>query len=129
MTTDNSAGMVVAKDVMQYVNDKQLFMSEVHRVLAPGGILISETPSTDCRGAFQDPAASSFWNENSFWYCTRPEYAYKVKNKRMFRECKLTTQCRDEFAKDNRMPYVIAHLEKIEGIASLRSQLQGKKLT
>ena len=28
------------------------------------------TPSTDGRGAFQDPTHVSFYNENSFWYFT-----------------------------------------------------------
>ena len=40
-----------------------------------GGWFLALTPSTDCRGAFQDPANLSFWNSNSFWYYTRPEQA------------------------------------------------------
>ena len=68
---DNSVGLVIADDVLQRVADVRLLMSEIHRVLAPGGMLISRTPSTDGRGAFQDPTHVSFWNENSFWYYTR----------------------------------------------------------
>jgi O-antigen biosynthesis protein len=37
--------------------------------LVPGGWLLAATPSTDVRGAFQDPTNCSFWNvPNSFWY-------------------------------------------------------------
>ncbi|MBS4095490.1 MAG: glycosyltransferase [Sulfuricella sp.] len=50
-------------------------MNEIYRVLVPGGWLISRTPSTEGRGAFQDPSHASFWNPNSFWYYTRREQA------------------------------------------------------
>jgi SAM-dependent methyltransferase len=50
-------------------------MNELYRVLTPGGWLVSRTPSTDGRGAFQDPTHTSFWNPNSFWYYTRREQA------------------------------------------------------
>lgn len=53
-------------------------MNEIWRVLAPGGWLLSRTPSTDGRGAFQDPTHVSFWNPNSFWYYTRREQARYV---------------------------------------------------
>jgi SAM-dependent methyltransferase len=53
-------------------------MNEIYRVLAPGGWLVSRTPSTDGRGAFQDPTHVSFWNPNSFWYYTRAEQAKYV---------------------------------------------------
>lgn len=109
----NSVGLIKAYDVLQYVKDQRVFMSELHRILAPGGMLISETPSTDGRGAFADPLAHSYWNEASFWYFTRGDYAYKIRNKKMFRECKLKTEYKDEYAKENRVPHVIAHLEKL----------------
>ena len=33
-------------------------------------MLLSLTPSTDGRGAYQDPTHVAFYNENSFWYYT-----------------------------------------------------------
>jgi len=45
-------------------------MRETHRCLSPQGWLLSQTLSTDRRGAFQDPTHVSFWNSNSFWYYT-----------------------------------------------------------
>jgi O-antigen biosynthesis protein len=112
-TPDNSVGLVIASEVLQYVKDTQGVMKEIHRVLAPGGILLSNTPSTDGRAAYQDPMAQSMWNENSFWYYTRPSYARRMNNTKMFRECKLSTHYPDEFSKKHKMAYVVAHLEKI----------------
>jgi len=37
-------------------------MNELYRVLAPGGWIISCTPSTDGRGGFQDSTHVSFWH-------------------------------------------------------------------
>jgi hypothetical protein len=33
--------------------------------------MLSQTPSTDGRGAFQDPSSVAFYNENSFMYLTQ----------------------------------------------------------
>jgi hypothetical protein len=43
-------------------------MNEAYRVLQPGGIFDIEVPTTDGRGAFQDPTHRSYWNLNSFLY-------------------------------------------------------------
>jgi hypothetical protein len=55
-------------------------MSEIYRVLADGGWAFIEVPSTDGRGAFQDPTHVSYWNENSFWYYTRKDKARFIRN-------------------------------------------------
>jgi glycosyltransferase involved in cell wall biosynthesis len=68
---DGGAGAVHALEVLQHVVDRAALFNECHRALAHGGILFTETPSTDGRGAFQDPSHRSFWNENSFWYLTQ----------------------------------------------------------
>lgn len=67
---DNCAEEIAAFDFLEHVrNDKRVhIMDEIWRLLKPDGILISSTPSTDGRGAFQDPTHTAFWNENSFWY-------------------------------------------------------------
>ena len=58
-------------------------MTEIWRLLKPGGLLVSSTPSTDGRGAFQDPTHYAFWNENSFKYFTDDRYRilYDIKPK------------------------------------------------
>ena len=55
-------------------------MSEIYRVLCDGGWAIIQVPSTDGRGAFQDPTHISFWNENSFFYYTIKQYAKFINN-------------------------------------------------
>jgi len=111
---DGSCGVVRAHDALEHIFDKRHIMKEIHRVLAPGGILLSMTPSTDGRGAFQDPTHVSFWNENSFWYWTRPQQAQYIRNtKHLFRECSLFTYFPSEWHKTHNISYVQAHLEKV----------------
>jgi glycosyltransferase involved in cell wall biosynthesis len=105
--SDNSIGLIVATDQLNMIEDQRALMTEIHRVLAPGGMLISSTPSTDGPGAFADPRVKSYWNEHSFKYWTQEKYARQINNKRLFRVCRLCTKPIDE------IPHVIAHLEKI----------------
>lgn len=110
---NNSCGIVRAYDALEHIYDKQFIMSEIHRVLAPGGMLLSETPSTDGRGAFQDPTHVSFWNQNSFWYYTRADQAKYIHNDKMFFESMLKTHFPSKWHTDNNICYVQAFLEKI----------------
>jgi len=77
---DSSVSVVRAYDFFARVPPARVvpLMNELHRVLVPGGWLLSRTPSTDGRGAFQDPTHVSFWNENSFWYYTKRDFAQHV---------------------------------------------------
>jgi len=77
---DNSVGILNASHILQKIQDKSLIMSEIHRVLAHGGWAFIEVPSTDGRGAFQDPTHVSFWNENSFLYYTEKKYGDFIEN-------------------------------------------------
>jgi SAM-dependent methyltransferase len=43
-------------------------LSEIHRVLKPGGELFARIPSSDSFGAFQDPTHVTYWNRNTWWY-------------------------------------------------------------
>jgi glycosyltransferase involved in cell wall biosynthesis len=67
---DNSVGVLNASHILEHLYDKTKIMSEIHRVLAHGGWAFIEVPSTDGRGAYQDPTHVSYWNENSFLYYT-----------------------------------------------------------
>lgn len=111
---DNSVGVIRAHDALEHIKDSRKLMSEIHRVLAPGGILLSQTPSTDGRGAWQDPTHVSFWNMNSFWYWTRKEQAQYIRNDKLFRECALYNSYPSEWHKNNNIVYVTAHLEKLK---------------
>jgi ubiquinone/menaquinone biosynthesis C-methylase UbiE len=69
---DNSAEAVRAFDFLEHVrNDQRVgIIEEIWRVLKDGGVFEHLTPSTDGRGAFQDPTHLSFWCINSwFYYC------------------------------------------------------------
>ena len=110
---DNSCGIVRAYDALEHLHDKKFIMEEIHRVLAPGGVLLSNTPSTDGRGAWQDPTHVSFWNENSFWYWTRPEQMKYIRNDKRFFESVLRTHFPSQWHEQNNISYVQAILEKI----------------
>jgi glycosyltransferase involved in cell wall biosynthesis len=110
---DNSVGVVRAFDALEHVKDKEKIMAEIHRVLIPGGMLISQTPSTDGRGAWQDPTHVSFWNENAFWYWTKKEFMQYIRNDKVkFRESYLTSAFLSDWHRTYNIPYVIFHGEK-----------------
>jgi SAM-dependent methyltransferase len=68
---DGSVGAIKALDVLQRMPDRAAFFNECYRVLAHGGMVLTDSPSTDGRGAFQDPSHVAFYNENSFIYLTQ----------------------------------------------------------
>ena len=68
---DGSVGLMVAYDVLQRVPRRIELFNELYRVLDHAGLVLTQTPSTDGRGAFQDPGAVAFYNENSFMYVTQ----------------------------------------------------------
>ncbi len=70
---DDSVGVIKAVDILQRLPERSWFLNECYRVLCHGGLLLTDTPSTDGRGAFQDPSHVSFYNENSFSYLVRAE--------------------------------------------------------
>lgn len=67
---DSSVDVVRADDFLEHIPIGQTIqaVTEIWRVLKPGGVFESSTPSTDGRGAFQDPTHLSFWNRNSWLY-------------------------------------------------------------
>jgi len=77
---DNSVGVLNALHILQRLKDPIKSMREIHRVLAHGGWAMIEVPSTDGRGAFQDPRHISYWNQHSFWYYTNRDQAKFISN-------------------------------------------------
>jgi len=89
---DNSVGVINASHVIEHLKDPIKTMSEIHRVLCDGGWAFIEVPSTDGRGAWQDPTHVSYWNQNSFWYYTRDQQAQYIRNTKIrFQEYRLDT--------------------------------------
>lgn len=67
---DSSVEAINAWDIFEHLVSKLHTMNEAYRVLAPGGQLDLFIPTTDGRGAFQDPTHVSFWTPNDlFYYC------------------------------------------------------------
>lgn len=82
---DNSVDEVRAYDFLEHIPIGKTVgvVEDIYRVLKPGGLFGHHTPSTDGRGAFQDPTHVSFWNINSWLYYTadnaRNLYGIKAK--------------------------------------------------
>jgi SAM-dependent methyltransferase len=110
----NSVGVIRAVDFLEHVADKVTLMNEIYRVLAPGGMLLSLTPSTDGRGAFCDPTHVSYWNELSFRYYVADsgvqEYVPEVTAR--FRQSRLVTYFPSPWHEANNVPYVCSNLVK-----------------
>jgi O-antigen biosynthesis protein len=65
-----TVGVLKAHDVLQRIPRRAEFFNEIYRVVAHAGLIFTQTPSTDGRGAFQDPSYTAFYNQNSFLYLT-----------------------------------------------------------
>ncbi len=108
---DDSVGVIRAFDAIEHLRSPIHTMNEAYRVLAPGGFLLIQVPSTDGRGAFQDPTHVSFWNENSFWYYTRSSHSRYIPDfKGRFQVAKLRSFFPSDWHRENHIPYVEAHL-------------------
>jgi len=106
---DNIADEIVADDFLEHINnDKRIhIISEIWRILKPGGILRSYTPSTDGRGAFQDPTHYSFWNENSFMYYIYDQWRQLYSIVPKFEVIELNTKVTDEGLKISHVTAVL----------------------
>jgi predicted SAM-dependent methyltransferase len=65
---DSSVDEVRAHDAIEHLPDKIQTMNEIWRICKSGALVDIFVPSTDGRGAFQDPTHVSYWNLNSFSY-------------------------------------------------------------
>lgn len=108
---DGSVGVIRAFDFLEHVVDKVAVINELYRLLAPGGVLLSMTPSTDGRGAFQDPTHVAFYNENSFWYYTDRNYRNFVPElEAAFQTSRLVTHFPTAWHEAHDISYVTANL-------------------
>lgn len=92
---DDTVAVIRAYDVFEHLRDPLHVMRECYRVLKPGGWIIGQVPSTDGRGAFQDPTHVSFWNENSFLYYMHRDWAKYIDTPVRFQAVRLWTTERD----------------------------------
>jgi SAM-dependent methyltransferase len=112
---DGSVGLIRAVDFLEHIPDKIALFNELHRLLAHGGMLLTLTPSTDGRGAFQDPTHVSFYNENSFWYFTNKQYASFVPSITCrFQLSRMVTFYPDAWHEEHQISYVNANMIAIK---------------
>jgi glycosyltransferase involved in cell wall biosynthesis len=112
---DGEVGVINASHVIEHLVDKHHTMSEIHRVLADMAWVFIDVPSTDGRGAFQDPTHVSYWNQNSFWYYTREEQANFIYNKDIkFQDYLLDTFYPNDWHRDNHIPITRTFLSAIK---------------
>jgi GT2 family glycosyltransferase len=112
---DGSVGVIRAVDFLQHVPAKVPLINELYRLLAPGGMLLTLTPSSDGRGAYQDPSHIAYYNENSFWYYTNDQYRARVPEIRArFQSSRLVTFYPTEWHSTAKISYVAANLIAIK---------------
>lgn len=127
---DSSVDYVRAHDTVEHLHDRIHTMNEIWRVCKPGAVVDIRVPSTDGRGAFQDPTYVSFWNVNSFqYYCVEfPAYLSLCQQYGFKGQFSLTSL--EEFATEGEVVHVHAQLIAIKDcpfhadVDSLQSSLQ-----
>jgi SAM-dependent methyltransferase len=108
---ESSVGLISAADYLSHVSDKVALFNEFYRLLAHGGMVLALTPSTEGRGAFQDPTHVAFYNENSFWYFTDQDFARFVPDiSCRFQISRLVTYFPSEWHELHKISYVCANL-------------------
>jgi len=110
---DGSVGVFRAHDALEHLKDPINTMKEAYRCLAPDGWFLTQTPSTDGRGAFQDPTHVSFFNSNSFWYYTRAEQARYINTPVRFQLNRIKNFFPSDWHQFHNIPYVKADLLKL----------------
>ena len=63
---ESSVDIIRTIDFIEHIKDKVFTLEQIYRALKHNGTVYIQVPSTDGRGAFQDPTHVSYWNENSF---------------------------------------------------------------
>jgi len=112
---DGEVGLFRAHDALEHLPDRLKTMREVYRCLAPNGWLLSQTPSTDGRGADQDPTHVSRWNSNSFWYYTRAQQAKYIGTPVRFQASRIKNFFPSPWHQTHNIVYVKADLLKFSG--------------
>lgn len=115
--SDCSVGVIRASDFLEHVRPDSVvpLMNEMYRVLAHGGMLLTQTPSTDGRGAFQDPTHVSFWNENSWWYYTDANLSkYVPEIECRFQVSRMITHYPSAWHEEHKICYVTANLVAVK---------------
>jgi glycosyltransferase involved in cell wall biosynthesis len=108
---DESVGLIRCIELLQRVPDRAALFNECYRVGAHGAMVRTSTPSTDGRGAFQDPSHVALYNENSFWYLTQAARRASIPDLRARLQVGYVgTIFPSDFYRDADIPFVEANL-------------------
>lgn len=116
---DGSVAAFRAHDILEHLKNPIHVMNEAFRCLKPGGLFLIEVPSTDGRGAFQDPTHVSFWNTNSFWYYTNnfgtQRFLKHAGINCQFQEVRVANVYPSDWHRAHEIVYARVHLSAIKG--------------
>ncbi len=125
---DDSVAVFRAQDLIEHLPDQIHTMNEAWRCLKHGGLFLVEVPSTDGRGAHQDPTHVSFWNSNSFWYYCKSyiqKFISHTKVKAKFQIVHIENYFPSPWHQQHEILYVRAHLAAVkEGGEQLHGELE-----
>lgn len=124
---DNSVGALRAHDVIEHLKNPIHTMNEAWRVLCHGGLFLIEVPSTDGRGAFQDPSHVSFFNTNSFWYYTKAATQKYIKHLGVncrFQTIRVANYFPSDWHKLHNIVYAKVHLAAVKDGPRLHGALE-----
>ena len=110
---NGSVGVFRLQDALEHMKDPINTMKEMYRCLADFGWVIIDVPSTDGRGAFQDPTHVSYWNSNSFWYYTKSNSAHFIGTPVKFQLNRIDNYFPSEWHEFHNILYTKAHLVKL----------------
>ena len=110
---NGEVGLIRAHDALEHLKDPIHVMKEAYRCIFPMGWFLTQTPSTDGRGAFQDPTHISFWNSNSFWYYTKSDQAKYIGSPVRFQGNRIKNFYPNEWHKTHNILYVKSDLVRL----------------
>ena len=102
---DSSVGAFRAYDLLEHL-PKLHVIKEMYRCLAPGGWVLSFTPSANGNGYPMDPTHISPYVKQSFWYYTKSQFAKFINAPVKFQEQRLVEEFPGDWYKENNIPYV-----------------------
>lgn len=124
---DSSVDIVRAYDLIEHLSDRIHTMNEIWRICKPDALVDIRVPSTDGRGAFQDPTHISFWNINSFRYYSIEFPVYLELCKRYgFQGQFSIIELKHEVDADDAIVHVLAKLKAIKSDDWLNESLRDR---
>lgn len=112
---DGEVGVFRPHGALEHVRDPIHTTREIHRGPTPQSWPLPQTPSTDGRGALQDPTHVSFWNSNSFWNYARGDQNRFIDCPVRFQANRLKNFFPREWDRGHQIVYVKADLLKVAG--------------